>query len=180
MHRYYWSTLGLSSPLVYDGSAPSNEVPFSGFTLNVGDQCICGAHRDGCNLSCGLCLASPFGNFDYRKGGHLILHELRLVFELPPGSFILFPSALITHENIPVAEAEFRQSITGFTPGTLFQWVDNGFRRINEMRLPRLNLKENWKRKRCMRHLHVKTSNSELIQWSRMTSRFPHILSFNN
>ena len=110
----------MTSPLVYDGSPPSNQLPFASFTLNVRHQCICGAHVDCHNLPCGLCLASPFGTFDYKKGGHLILHKLKLVLEVPPGAAVLFPSAIITHENIPIAASEFCQSITGFTPGTLF------------------------------------------------------------
>jgi hypothetical protein len=158
------------SPLVYDESAPSNRVPFASFTLNVGEQSICGAHIDGINLAAGLCFASPFGKFDYTKGGHLILHELRIVLEVPPGSFVLFPSAIITHENIPISEGESRQSITGFTPGIMFQWVENGFRRINQMPRPKQHshkLKPSTK--------SVKLTRSPSKVWSTMTQRFPHI-----
>ena len=155
------------STLIYDGSAPSKQVPFASFTLNIGDQCICGAHVDGSNLACGICFASPFGKIDYKKGGHLILHELKLVLEVPPGSFVFFPSGLITHENIPISEGELRQSITGFTPGSLFQWADNGFRRLNQINKPKHRL--------VPKVNPVKLARPADEVWRSMTRRFPHI-----
>lgn len=114
--------------MVPDCMRSSDSLPFASYTFNVGKHSICRAHKDGCNLSTGLCLVCPFGNFDHTKGGHLILHELKLVLEVPSGSVVLFPSALITHQNIPIRENESRRAITAFTPGTIFSWVENKYR----------------------------------------------------
>jgi len=167
LDRYYRSTLGMVSPMVFDGSPPSRHVPFASFTLNVGDQCICRAHLDGCNLAGGLCLVSPFGEFDYTQGGHLILHELKLVLEVPSGAIILFPSAIITHENLPIGNRETRQSITAFSPGTLFQWIDNGLQPAS-----RKCRGHGFKRYRPKVSRRVQ---SEKNVWARMVRRFPHI-----
>ncbi|KAF8188313.1 hypothetical protein K438DRAFT_1972511 [Mycena galopus ATCC 62051] len=68
-----------------------------------------------------------------RPGGHLVLWDLRLVVEFPPGALILLPSATIAHSNIPVADDEERISFTQFTAGGLFRFVDNGFRTQAEL-----------------------------------------------
>ncbi|KAJ7671817.1 hypothetical protein B0H14DRAFT_3102332 [Mycena olivaceomarginata] len=64
------------------------------------------------NLSFGLCAITALGNFDYTKGGHLILWDAKLILEFPPGTTILIPSAAIYHSNIPVAPGERRFSFT--------------------------------------------------------------------
>ena len=58
----------------------------------------------------------------------MILEELKLVIEFPPGSTIFIPSASFTHGNIPIASGESRVSITQYAAGSIFQWVENGFR----------------------------------------------------
>ncbi|KAJ7168422.1 hypothetical protein C8R43DRAFT_1121577 [Mycena crocata] len=68
------------------------------------------------------------GPFDPTKGGHLVLWDLKLVIEFPPGALILLPSATINHSNVPVQEGDKRVSFTQFTAGGLFRYVDNGFR----------------------------------------------------
>jgi hypothetical protein len=80
------------------------------------------------NLPFGFCAIHAFGDYDYTKGGHLVLKELKLIIQFPPGSLILIPSATITHGNIPVREGETRTSFTQYTAGALFRFVDNGFR----------------------------------------------------
>lgn len=173
LHQCYQKTLGMASALVHDCSPPSKAAPFATYTLNVGDRCVCGAHVDGMNLACGLCMVIPFGTFDFRKGGHLILHELKLVIEVPPGGTVLFPSAIITHENIPIAEGELRQSITAFTPGTLFQWVNNGFRQVGSM--PGRKRRSH---KRTCKIPRVIKGRPESSVWDTMRKRLPHITSF--
>lgn len=106
---------------------PVIDLPFASYTFNLGDHSTCKAHIDGSNLVTGLCLAIPLGNFDHSKGGHLILHELQMVLELPSGSIVLFPSGMITHENTNIQPHEERQAFTAFSSSSLFQWVDNGF-----------------------------------------------------
>lgn len=119
--------------MVPDCSPPAGDLPFAGITLNVGRQCICEIHVDGCNLAGGVCMVAPFGQFDHTKGGHLILHELRLVLSLPSGSKIFFPSGLISHQNIPIAEHESRRAFTAFSPSAMFQWIDSGFKPVPDI-----------------------------------------------
>ncbi|KAJ7849676.1 hypothetical protein B0H14DRAFT_3452376 [Mycena olivaceomarginata] len=68
------------------------------------------------------------GDFNPKEGGHIILWELKLVIEFPPGALILIPSATVMHSNLPVGPGEHRASFTQYTGGGLFHYVDNGFR----------------------------------------------------
>ncbi|KIY61385.1 hypothetical protein CYLTODRAFT_447726 [Cylindrobasidium torrendii FP15055 ss-10] len=43
------------------------------------------------------------------------------------GVTVFIPSALITHYNLPIAPGETRYSITQYSAGGLFRWVNNGF-----------------------------------------------------
>ncbi len=87
------------------------------------------------NLAYGWCAIQALGNFDPKKGGHIVLWELRLVVEFPPGALILIPSATITHSNTPVAEGESRSSFTQYMPGGLFRWVDYGYCLVEECKV---------------------------------------------
>lgn len=145
--NYYDLCLQQVCDLVPDCSRPVGDLPFAGITLNVGKRSICNVHVDGCNLAGGICLVSPYGVFDHQNGGHLILHELKLALSLPPGSFILFPSALVSHENVPIAEHEERRAFTAFSPGALFQWVEEGFSSVPGLheKLRHLIGEEDWR-----------------------------------
>jgi hypothetical protein len=68
------------------------------------------------------------GRFDSQQGSHLVLWDLKLVVEFPPGALILLPSATIVHSNIPVDMGDERILFTQFTAGGLFRYMDNGFR----------------------------------------------------
>ncbi|KAJ7811173.1 hypothetical protein B0H14DRAFT_3479965 [Mycena olivaceomarginata] len=46
--------------------------------------------------------------------------DLKLVVEFPPGALILFPSATISHSNVPVQPGDERASFTQFTAGGIF------------------------------------------------------------
>jgi hypothetical protein len=74
-----------------------------------------------------MCLISPLGNFDPKKGGHLVLHNLKLIFEVAPGSICLIPSAIMTHSNIGIAPGETRRAITAYTSASVFQYYEEGF-----------------------------------------------------
>jgi hypothetical protein len=80
------------------------------------------------NCPFGWCAIQALGNFNPKLGGHLILWELEMIVEFPPGALIFIPSATITHSNIPVAAGESRSSFTQYAQGGLFRYVDNGFR----------------------------------------------------
>ncbi|KIM35281.1 hypothetical protein M413DRAFT_79567, partial [Hebeloma cylindrosporum] len=84
-------------------------------------------HRDVLNCPFGWCGITALGRFNPKKGGHLVLQELKLVIEFPPCSTILIPSAMITHCNTPVAEGDIRNLFTQYCAGGLFRYVDNGF-----------------------------------------------------
>ncbi|KIO19305.1 hypothetical protein M407DRAFT_82968 [Tulasnella calospora MUT 4182] len=96
-------------------------------TLNSGRYTVCGPHRDSPNDAAGTCLDYILGKFNHRLGGHLVLHEARKILSLEPGRALLFPSALITHETIPIAPSEWRSGVTGYAPGGLWRFAAQGF-----------------------------------------------------
>ncbi|KAL1699670.1 hypothetical protein EV121DRAFT_215799 [Schizophyllum commune] len=100
---------------------------WSATTVNYGPQTVCLPHKDFANLPWGWCPITAVGNYDYKRGGHLVLWELRLVIEFPPGSTIIIPSGLLTHSNVPVGPNETRYSVTQYTAGALIRWIDQGF-----------------------------------------------------
>ncbi|KAF9072842.1 hypothetical protein BDP27DRAFT_1174481, partial [Rhodocollybia butyracea] len=95
----------------------SPSTVFAATTVNLGPQTTTPPHIDAGNLAHGWCTDTAAGDFDPDKGGHLVLWNLRLVIRFPPGSTILFPSALITHSNIPVSSRETRYSIIQYSAG---------------------------------------------------------------
>lgn len=107
---------------------------FEATTYNLGPRMTCFRHRDFGNLPFGLCAVTALGDFDYTKGGHLVMWEAHLVIEFPPGTTILLPSALISHSNIAIADTERRTSFTQYSAGGLFRWVDNEFQRAADYR----------------------------------------------
>ncbi|KAJ6552583.1 hypothetical protein DFH09DRAFT_1319034 [Mycena vulgaris] len=90
-------------------------------------------HRDVLNLAYGWCAVQALGDFDPKKGGHLVLWDLNLVVEFPAGALILLPSATIAHSNVPVQDNEQRASFTQFSAGGIFRYVDNGCRTEKEL-----------------------------------------------
>ncbi|KAH8979484.1 hypothetical protein EDB92DRAFT_1806445, partial [Lactarius akahatsu] len=56
------------------------------------------------NLFNGLCAVVSMRNYDYTLGGHLILHELKLIMKFSSSYVILLPSASITHSNMRVSD----------------------------------------------------------------------------
>lgn len=105
---------------------PSPELPFLASTLNLGPQTVCDRHLDAKNLAYGLCLVMALGDFDYRRGGHLVLHEAKVILELRPGSAVFLPSAVISHSNIKICPGETRMSFTAYYAGSIAQFIDNG------------------------------------------------------
>ena len=113
---------------IFHGSA------FPTAAFNFGPNVWTYKHRDVMNCPFGWCAIQALGRFDPTKGGHLILWELGLVIEFPPGSLILIPSAMLTHSNTPVAEGDIRASFTQYCPGGLFRFVDYGFRKEEDLK----------------------------------------------
>ncbi|KAL0567259.1 hypothetical protein V5O48_014736 [Marasmius crinis-equi] len=106
---------------------PFENAIFAAFALNFGPQTVCLPHRDQKNLLFGWCAITALGNFDYKKGGHLVLWELGVVLEFPPGATIFVPSAVLCHSNTSIAPGEDRFSFTMYTAAGLFRWVEHGF-----------------------------------------------------
>ncbi|KAJ6536530.1 hypothetical protein DFH09DRAFT_1324567 [Mycena vulgaris] len=101
---------------------------FAACTFNFGPHMITVSHLNFGNLSWGWCTITALRNFDLNRGGHLILWDLKLIIQFPPGSMILIPSVLIRHSNIHVLAHERQYSFTQYTAGGLFQWIQNGFK----------------------------------------------------
>jgi len=96
-------------------------------TFNLGQQSVSVPHTDHNNLAQGWCSITPLGNFDSVAGGHLVLWDLGLIVQFPPGTTALIPSSLILHFNTPIQPGEVRYSIVQYASGHLFRWVKNGF-----------------------------------------------------
>ncbi|KAJ7867430.1 hypothetical protein B0H13DRAFT_1897575 [Mycena leptocephala] len=60
---------------------------------------------------------------------------------LPTWIYILIPSAIIRHSNVPVGLHERRFSFTQYTAGGLFRWIRNGFKTDEAFQSLRLPLK---------------------------------------
>ncbi|KAJ7737112.1 hypothetical protein B0H16DRAFT_1326103, partial [Mycena metata] len=101
--------------------------------FNFGPNVWTFRHRDVLNLAFGWCSVQALGDFDPTKGGHLVLWDLKLVIEFPPGALILLPSATVAHSNVPVADGEERVSFTQFSAGGIFRYIDNGCRTVEEL-----------------------------------------------
>ncbi|KAJ7915782.1 hypothetical protein B0H13DRAFT_2231807 [Mycena leptocephala] len=93
---------------------------FSCVAINFGPDVWTFRHRDVLNLPFGWCAIQSLGKFDPTKGGHLVLWDLKMVIEFPPGALVLIPSATLSHSNIPVAVGDHRASFTQFTAGGIF------------------------------------------------------------
>ncbi|KAJ6593719.1 hypothetical protein B0H19DRAFT_920130, partial [Mycena capillaripes] len=102
-------------------------------TFNFGPNVWTFKHRDVLNLPFGWCAIQALGPFDPTKGGHLVLWDLMLVIEFPPGALALIPSATLSHSNVPVQAGDERVSFTQFSAGGIFRYVDNGCRTEAEL-----------------------------------------------
>jgi hypothetical protein len=108
-------------------------------------------HTDTGNLPYGWCSITSLGPFDPKRGGHLVLWDLQLVIEFPPGSTIMIPSAVLRHSNTAIQKGEERYSFTQYTAGGLFRWVDHGFQKENEY-YSNLSEEEAIEEEEAMRH----------------------------
>lgn len=93
---------------------------------NLGPRTCCRWHHD-VNHYPGLpCWILALGDYDYKLGGHLVVPQLRLYIEFPPGASILLSSAGLKHGNTPIQDGELRYSFTQYCPGGLMRWVAYG------------------------------------------------------
>jgi hypothetical protein len=106
---------------------PYEGHPFAGFTFNIGPSVVTTPHKDLKNLSWGWCAITSLGNYNPKNGGHLVLWDLNLVIEFPPGSTIFIPSAILCHSNTSVSDSETRSSLTQYNSEGLFRWAAYDF-----------------------------------------------------
>ncbi|KAJ7794861.1 hypothetical protein B0H14DRAFT_2392195, partial [Mycena olivaceomarginata] len=99
---------------------PPEVSVFGAATFNLGPATVTLMHTDALNLAWGWCSITALGAFDPQRGGHLVLWDLRLVFQFPPGSTILIPSAILRHSNVGIASGERRYSFTQSSAAGLF------------------------------------------------------------
>ncbi|KAG8963807.1 hypothetical protein FRC00_004996 [Tulasnella sp. 408] len=109
-------------------------VPFAALTANLGPQTVCWPHRDIKNLANGICIVLVLGSFNHQLGGHIVLHEAALIVEMKPGEALFLPSAVVTHETIPIRSGETRYSLVFYSAGGLFRWQDCGSRTNTEFK----------------------------------------------
>lgn len=112
---------------------PFHNVVFPMLTFNLGPRTVTFPHRDHLNYAPGWCAITSMGDYDPEKGGHLVLWDLGLIIEFPPGSTILIPSSTMLHSNTEVGRHETRMSITQYAPAGLFRWVEAGYRTVSEL-----------------------------------------------
>jgi hypothetical protein len=128
LHRYYVEKLSQLREEVPGLRQNFSNSIWAAATFNFGPQTVTFNHRDCANLAFGWCAVTALGRFDPKRGGHLILWDMGLVIEFPPGSTILIPSAVLHHSNVALQPGDVRMSFTQYAAGGLFRWVDQGFR----------------------------------------------------
>ncbi|RXW11606.1 hypothetical protein EST38_g14249 [Candolleomyces aberdarensis] len=128
LYRYYESTLARLFAAQPELEQNFDHSIFPEASFNCGPHSVSLEHYDSGNLSFGPCALTPLGQFDYTQGGHLVLHEPKIVAEFPPGTTALIPSAAIKHSNTPIQDGEDRYSIAQYAAGGLFRWVEYGFK----------------------------------------------------
>ncbi|KAF9060216.1 hypothetical protein BDP27DRAFT_1183322, partial [Rhodocollybia butyracea] len=106
---------------------------FACCTLNFGPKTITIEHLDHMNYIFGWCAVTALGSFNFRKGGHMILWDLGLVLEVPPGWTMLIPSAYLRHSNTLIGSGEKRFSITQYTAGGLIRVLEDGGKARSKM-----------------------------------------------
>lgn len=133
-----WKHYAVNVDKVFDHH-PHLKRPFSNSVFptaafNLGPQVNTVEHTDCTNLPFGWCAIYASGSFDPKRGGHIILRDLKLLIEFPPGSVIFLPSATLMHGNTSIQPHETRRSFTQFATGGLFRWVYYGFRKQDDMK----------------------------------------------
>lgn len=126
LYKEYAETLGE----LYDADPALREIFAGGvwpaLSLNFPPNAYTKLHTDAGNKANGMCPIFSLGDFDPTEGGHLVLPDVKLVVEFPPGSLIFIPSGTLRHGNIPVRPWESRTSWTQYAAGGLFRWMRYG------------------------------------------------------
>ncbi|RDX39967.1 hypothetical protein OH76DRAFT_1366929, partial [Lentinus brumalis] len=100
--------------------------------FNFGPNSVCFEHTDFANDPVNWCHITALGRYDPTQGGHIILLDLRLAVEFPPGASCFIPSGVARHANVAIRPGEMRQAFTQYCAGGLLRWVDAGFQSLKE------------------------------------------------
>ncbi|KAK0449373.1 hypothetical protein EV421DRAFT_1889159 [Armillaria borealis] len=126
LHDDYHDALDVLCDSNWDLCRNFIECVWAAMTINFGPMACTDRHTDFLNLVQGMCAIWALGNFDEKKGSHLVLWDLKLIIEFPAGSCILLPSVLLKHSNLPIHKGESRCSFVMYSVAGLFRWVENG------------------------------------------------------
>ena len=141
---------------------PFNNSIFPTCTFNCGSRVVTLDHVDSTNVPYGFCAIFTCGSYDPTKSGHLVLFDLSLMVQLPPGSSILIPSGTICHANVAIQPHETRQSFTQYCPGGLLRWVAYGFKAVNTSSESIRQQLEKMHKKRCTHAIGLFSKLQEL------------------
>ena len=117
LHTYYTNTLNALHTHDHSLKCIFPTSIFAASMYNLGPQTVCFKHTDFANLPFGMCMVTALGDFDPKKGSHLILWECSLIIEFLSGSTILLPSATISHSNVTVDRDEHQYSFMQYMVG---------------------------------------------------------------
>ncbi|KAG6905055.1 hypothetical protein DXG01_005373 [Tephrocybe rancida] len=106
LYKYYQQTFSLLCNYVPNLEWNFTNSIFPACTFNCGPHICTFRHVDWANLPFGLCMITALGDYDPHKGGDIILYDLKLIIEFPPGYTIAIPSGSLEHGNIGVAPHE--------------------------------------------------------------------------
>ena len=138
---------------------------FPAASFNFPPNSVSLLHVDHGNRAAGFCPIFSLGDFDYRRGGHLVLEDQRLIIEFPVGCMLSIPSASCKHGNIPVQKHETRASFTQYAAGGLFHYVEYGFKTREQLHASnpaRAAEMEREKGERWLREVDIFSKMSEL------------------
>ncbi|KAL0061226.1 hypothetical protein AAF712_011985 [Marasmius tenuissimus] len=133
-YEYYKDSMKQLRSII-EGFKPNfDRSQFASFTCNFGPQVCTSIHTDAKNCPHSMCAITAVGQFDSTKGGHLVLPDLKVIIEFPSGCTFLLPSAVLRHGNTSIRKHETRYSITQYTAGGLFRWLEYGQRTEDQFR----------------------------------------------
>lgn len=101
-------------------------------SFNFGPSTVCYLHTDTANDTCNWCHITALGNFNPTTSRHIVIRNLKAIFEFPAGSSTSIPLAIFEHGNTPIQLHKTRQSFTQYCAGGLLRWVDCGFRTLGD------------------------------------------------
>ncbi|KAK7433791.1 hypothetical protein VKT23_020560 [Stygiomarasmius scandens] len=108
---------------------------FAAATFNLDEQTLTAEHLDYFNFLFGLCSVTALGDFNPTVGAHMILWDLQVVIEFPPGTSMLIPSCWCWHSNSAMTKGGVRHSFVQYSAGGLFRYDNDGMRTWASMNL---------------------------------------------